>query len=45
MSLVNIKEVRGRISEDKPAVGELGIVFEIVSDSLLERVFHLMHCH
>ena len=45
MSLVSIKEVTDLISEDIPAVGEMGIVFEIVSDSLLERIFHLMHCH
>ena len=35
MSLVSIKEVTDLISEDIPAVGEMGIIFEIVSDSLV----------
>ena len=35
MSLVSIKEVTDLISEDIPAIGEMGIIFEIVSDSLV----------
>ena len=35
MSLVSIKEVQELISEDIPAVAEMGIVFEIVSDNLV----------
>ena len=35
MSLVSIKEVTELISEDIPAVAEMGIIFEIISDSLV----------
>ena len=35
MSLVSIKEVQELISEDIPAVAEMGIIFEIVSDNLV----------
>ncbi len=37
MSLVSIKEVTDLISEDIPAIGEMGIIFEIVSCSKFGR--------